>query len=388
MSRKHAKLSPSAANRWLTCTKSAQLEESFENTESSHAAEGTLAHDLAELLTRSELGELSKRTVAQRMSKIKKSEYYDAEMLEYCQGYADFIVDTLRTATELCPDAFVELESKLDLSEYVPGGFGHSDAIIIADEVLEVIDFKYGRGVLVESELNAQMMLYALGAYNKYKDLYDIEIIKMTVYQPRIQRSPNSYEMKLEELLDWAETYVKPRAELADKGEGEYCPTPDACKFCRAKHICRARAEENLKAFDAIGDPDLLSLEEACEILQRTKDLKTWITDIETYVTAELYKGVPAPGFKLVAGRSLRKWMSDQAVIDELEANGLDTSEFTETKLLSVAQLEKRFGKSEVERMVGAMIDKPVGKPTLAPIDDKRPAYTPQENILDAFDNA
>lgn len=383
----HALLSASGASRWLACTPSAVLELQFPKQSSSYADEGTAAHEVCELAARYWLGEISEKVYENKLAKLAKGQYYNAEMQECAVDYGRFISETVKERRADCPDALVELEVKsLDFSEWAPEGFGTGDCIIVADDLLEVIDFKYGKGVRVEAEGNAQMRLYALGAIKRYGELYDIERVRMSIIQPRINNEPSTAEITLAELMDWAENYVKPRAALAYAGEGEFNPGENTCRFCRAKEQCRARADKNLELFDEAPDMLLISVEEAAAILEKGADIKAWLSDLENLCMKALFAGDSVPGFKLVEGRSNRKFVDETMVADAMKAAGYEEATLYERKLITLTQMEKDFGKKAVAEVLKDLIFKPQGKPTLAPEKDKRPAFTPTELVLDAFD--
>lgn len=299
---KHALLSASGAHRWLLCTPSAQLEQKFPASTSAYAEEGTVAHALAELTTRYFLGELDEVTYENQVkSEFEPNSYYNAEMRECAVAYAKFVTGRLAEAKKTCPDAMIILETRLDFSKYVPGGFGTGDCVIIAEPILDVIDFKYGKGHRVEAEDNPQMQLYGLGALEQFGDLYEIKTVRMTIFQPRLSGIEDSSEKTVKELTSWGKSYVKPRAKLADKGEGDFAPSEEACRFCRAKNQCRARAEENLKLFDESPDPLLISPEEAGAILAKSADIETWLKDLRELVSGALTAG--ETGNRLENGR-------------------------------------------------------------------------------------
>lgn len=385
---KHALLSASGSARWLECTPSAHLELQFPKKSSSYADEGTAAHELCELSARYWLGEISEADYENKLSDLAKGEYYNAEMQECAVDYGRFISETVKNTRAACPDAVVELEVKnLDFSDWAPEGFGTGDCIIVADDLLEIIDFKYGKGVRVEAENNPQMRLYALGAIKLYGELYDIKRVRMLIIQPRINREPSVSEITVEELLDWAENYVKPRAALAFAGEGEFKPGEKTCKFCRAKEQCKARYEQNLKLFDEAPDTLLITPDEAGAILEKAADIKAWLKDLENLVMGKLFEGEPVEGWKLVEGRSNRKYTDELAVAEAMKAAGYDEALLYERSLLGITAMEKAFGKKAVGEVLKDLIYKPQGKPTLAPAADKRPEFKPEELVLDAFDD-
>lgn len=383
MADKHALLSASSSHRWLRCPPSAMLEQKFPQQTSEYAAEGTEAHELAFIITSALLD--TNFPLEKELASFKSTAtYYCAEMQEAADAYADLIAERIKARSAYCSDTFAELEVMVDFSKWVKHGFGTSDCVIVSDDIMEIIDFKYGKGVRVEAEDNSQMMLYALGAYERYKALYDINGIRMTIFQPRLSNSVSTAEIYIGELLEWAKTYVKPRAALAYRGDGEYSPSETACKFCRAKNQCRARLNQQLDFFDNL--PEIASVEEVAKALQNADTVKSWISDAETFLQQELLKGNPVPGWKLVEGRSNRKISDEKAVVDRFIKAGIDDSLLYEKKFISLTQLEKDFGKKSIAELIGDLIIKPQGKPTLVPESDARPAFVLQEQILNAFD--
>lgn len=383
---KHALLSASGAHRWLECTPSAQLELQFPQSTSEYAEEGTAAHELCELTARYWLGEISEAEYENQRDELAKGKYYNAEMQECANDYAKFVAEKTAAAREACEDAFTVLEVRVDFSKYVKDGFGTGDCIIVSDNVLEIIDFKYGKGVRVEAAGNPQMKLYALGAYLEYNTLFDIDSVRMTIFQPRLSGVQSSDEITVKELLEWAEKYVKPRAKLAYKGEGEFAPSEEVCKFCRAKAQCKARADKNLKLFDEAPDVLLLTPEDAGKILEQAGDIQSWLADLESLVSSTLLAGQPVEGWKMVEGRSNRRFADELKVVAAMKSAGYDESLLYERKLITLTQMEKDFGKKAVAETLGELIVKPQGKPTLAPAKDKRPEFRPEEQLLAEFD--
>lgn len=383
---KHALLSASGAHRWLECTPSAQLELQFPQSTSEYAEEGTAAHELCELTARYWLSEISEAEYENQRDELAKGKYYNAEMQECANDYAKFVAEKTAAARETCEDAFTALEVRVDFSKYVKDGFGTGDCIIVSDNALEIIDFKYGKGVRVEAAGNPQMKLYALGAYLEYNTLFDIDSIRMTIFQPRLSGVQSSDEITVKELLEWAEKYVKPRAKLAYKGEGEFAPSEEVCKFCRAKAQCKARADKNLKLFDEAPDVLLLTPEDAGKILEQAGDIQSWLADLESLVSSTLLAGQPVEGWKMVEGRSNRRFADELKVVDAMKAAGYDESLLYERKLITLTQMEKDFGKKAIAETLGELIVKPQGKPTLAPAKDKRPEFRPEEQLLAEFD--
>ena len=386
----HALLSASSAVKWLNCPPSARLEEKFPNTSSDYAKEGTVAHSLAEISIKYNLNEISKQEFESEKADLLATEdgekFYNEEMQEHARDYAQLIYEKLQEAKTRSVDAFAELEVQVDFSKWVPEGFGTSDCVIVADDWLEVIDLKYGKGHRVEATGNPQMRLYALGALEYYGQLYDIKNVRMTIFQPRLSGEQSSDEITVAELMKWAEKIVKPRAKQAFNGKGEFAPSEEACKFCRAKETCKARYEKNLALFDEAEDPLLITVEEAAAVLEKAADIRAWLTDLENLVQSTLLSGEPVTGWKIVEGRSNRKFSDDLKVAEAMKAAGYDEALLYEKKLITLTQMEKDFGKKKVAEVLGSLIIKPQGKPTLAPESDKRPAFQPDEAILAAFD--
>lgn len=370
-SRAHARLSASGSSRWINCTPSAALEDNFENKTSSFAEEGTLAHELSEYM-------LTRQTVARRDLAVEKakyeeltaSKYYSKDMEGYINDYVAFVLERLYTARGQDAEADILLEQRFDLSEWVPESFGTGDVTIVSNEVLEIIDLKYGKGKKVEAEGNTQMRLYALGAYNEYSMLYDFKEVRMTIYQPRIDNISTEV-LPLQDLLDWGE-WVKPVAAKAYKGEGTYKPG-EHCGFCRAKNECRARAEFHLSlAEKEFQNPDLLTVEEIAEILHQAPMLASWASDVKDHALKQAEQhGVRYPGWKLVEGRSNRIISNKPEAIDRLDMLYGDEV-FKPRELVGLTDLQKIMGKKNFEETLNDIIIKPAGKPTLVTEDDKR----------------
>lgn len=360
---KHAVLSASSSHRWLNCTPSALLEQLFPGKESNAAAEGTAAHALCEHKLRRAL---------KMQSRKPTSKYHSDEMDEHTDGYVQFVLETLAEAKQICPDPVLLMEQRLDFSGWVPGGFGTGDCIIIADDLLHIIDFKYGQGVLVEAEQNPQMMLYALGALNAFGCLYDINRVAMTIYQPR-RANVCTWEIPVTQLTNWAEHELVPRALLAAAGEGDFCPG-EWCRFCRAAVKCKARAEEKLDLVRyEFAAPPLLSDEDIAAILPKLDDLTHWAADIANYAEeAAIHQGKSWPGFKVVEGRTVRRYTDEDAVIQTAREAGY--TDIYRRKLLSITEMEKLMGRKNFQAVLGHLIEKPAGLPTLVPDSDKRPA--------------
>lgn len=360
---KHAILSASGAHRWLECTPAARLELEFKDQESTAAAQGTAAHNLCEHKLKKALHIRSKRPV---------SEFNDDEMEEHSDAYVEYVLEQLEEVKKNCKDPLVLIEERLDFSCYVPEGFGTADTIIIGDKNLHIIDMKYGQGILVYAEDNPQMKLYALGALASYESLYDIEEVTMHIFQPR-RENVSAWTISVDELKKWAENDLVPKAKLAFKGEGEYLPG-NWCTFCRAAVKCRARADEKLRLAQLeFKLPPLLTDNEIEEILSKLSDLTRWANEIVAYATdAAVNHGKEWSGFKVVEGRSNRKYKDEDKIAEVAKANGY--KDIYRTSLITLTEMEKLMGKQKFKDILGDFIIKPPGKPTLAPLSDKRQA--------------
>lgn len=382
--KQHALLSASGAHRWLECTPSAVLEAQFPDTASTAAAEGTLAHELAELKLRHyfRTADFSKGQYARTINKLKKDALWDNEM----QGYTDNYLDYIKSVAMGFPSIpYVAIEKRVDFGAYVPDGFGTADCILISAGVLHIVDFKYGKGVPVSAEHNPQLSLYALGAYEAYKIFYPITDVVLHIVQPRITGEVSSWSCTAEKLLQFGE-WVKPRAALAAKGEGGFQPGEKTCRFCRAKGRCRARSEENVKLAFAAGKlPPLISNEELGRYLEQGRDVAKWLADLQELALKESLAGNEIPGWKAVEGRSFREWTDMDGAFARLRKNGVPEALLYERKPLTLAQVEKVVGKKEFNEYVGAFVEKKPGKPMLAPATDKRPAVTNKITAAKAF---
>lgn len=380
--RAHALLSASGAHRWMNCTPSAILETQFPDTTSEAAKEGTLAHELAEakVMHYMHIDGFTKRKLTIKTNKLKKDPLWQAEMERYTDEYLDFI-KTEALSYKVHP--FVKVEEKIDLTAYVPDGFGTADCIIIAAGVLQVIDLKYGKGVPVSPERNEQLMLYALGTYAKYGFLFDIKSVKLSIVQPRIDNTA-SWAISIESLLEFGET-VKEKANVAIKGEGTHNPG-DWCRFCRARRNCRARADENAKlAFATEKKPPLITNEEVGEYLRLGEDVAKWLSDLKDYALTECLAGKDVPGWKAVEGRSSREWTNMEEAFNAISEDGMDEAMLYERKPLSLAQVEKLMGKAHFNDVCMMYVTKKPGKPTLVMESDKREAITNKIPADEAF---
>lgn len=385
--RKHAILSASGAYRWLACPPSARLEEQFAETTSTYAEEGTLAHALAELKLRLYLKQITTKEFAKKLRELEKNEYYSASMLDYVESYTSIVMEKINEARARSKDAVVLLEQRLDFSDWVPEGFGTGDVVIISDGVLEIIDLKYGKGVPVSAEDNAQMRLYALGALATFDSLYDIKTVRMTIVQPRLD-SVSSDEITAEMLYWWADTELIKRAQLAWEGKGEF-QAGEHCRFCRARFNCRARAEANLElAKMDFRKPELLTDEEIGEVLKRADELKAWVSDVFEYALVQARDhGKKFPGWKLVEGRSVRQYADENAVAETLLGAGYKEEQIYEKKLWGITAMEKLLGKTKFGELLKGLVVKPAGKPTLVPESDKRPELNSTAAAVADFKN-
>lgn len=377
--RAHALLSASGAHRWMNCLPSAKLEEQFPDTTSEAAREGTLAHEICEAKAMGMLGLITEDVESRFLEGHRHHELYQTEMEGYTDAYVEFIHNqTLGYSSA----PYVALEKKINLSKYIPDGFGSVDCVIIGGDTIEVIDFKYGKGVPVSAENNPQMMLYALGAYEAYNILYRFNTVKMTIFQPRIDNT-NSWECSLMELLAFGEE-VKAKAAIAFDGGGEYAPG-DWCKFCRARAQCRARADFNVQlAFspDMGTKGPLLNNDEIGKYLELGESVAKWVSDLQDYALSECLAGREVDGYKAVAGRSSRSFDDTDAAFADLINGGIDEALLYERKPLTLAKIEKALGKKTFNEMVGDRVVKSEGKPTLVPASDKREAINSLEKAF------
>ena len=361
MSLQHALLSASSAHRWIACPPSALLSKNFEDVSSSFAQEGTDAHTLAQYKLENSLG-INTKDPTEALS------FYNEEMNSHAENYAIFVLEQVEKTKETCADPQVLIEQKLDFSKYVPGGYGYVDCLIIADGTLTVIDYKYGLGIEVSAKKNPQMFCYALGALALFDGIYDIDNVHMVIYQPR-RENISEYNISTNELIKWAEEVLSPTAELAINGKGEY-KSGEHCQFCKAKATCRKRAECNLElAKYDFEVPATLDNDEIAAILRRSDDLVSWANDVKEYALKEALHGTKFEGFKLVAGRSNRKYTDEAAVADVVIAAGKDPYE---KKLLGITAMTALLGKKAFDEILGRLTLKSSGKPTLVTAEDKR----------------
>lgn len=381
--RAHALLGASKASQWINCPPSARLQESIPDQRSVYADEGTAAHELSENKLRRRIlpcDSKERKRLDKELEKMKQSEYYGPEMENATNDYVEVVEERFMAAKSRSKDALVLLEERLDYSAWVPDGFGTGDVVLIADGVMEIIDLKYGKGVPVSAIGNPQMRIYALGAYDAYGFLYDINEIHMTIVQPRLD-SVSTDTIQVDELLEWAETVVKPAAALADAGEGEF-QAGDHCRWCKVKGNCRARADANMAALTyEFKDPVLLSLDEVSSILFIADQLRAWAKDVKEYAFDQAKNGQAIPSWKLVEGRSNRAITDKDAAKAALAAAQLDVAKYLKPQeLLGIGDLEKKIGKKELGELIGDLIIKPQGKPVLVPDSDPRAEINSVEN--------
>ncbi len=362
----HALLSASGAHRWLNCPPSALVEAGLPDSTSAAAEQGTIAHALAEWKLR--------RALHLSPSMKPESTWIDSEMEALTDDYLAFVQEHLREARKTCRDPVALIEQRLDFSHLAPGGFGTADFVLIAEPLLQIIDFKYGQGVLVEAEKNPQLALYALGALHAFDALYEIDEVAVTIFQPR-RSNVATWHVSVAELQTWAEEVVRPTAKLASKGEGSFA-AGSWCRFCKIAPTCRTRAEKNLElAKLEFTPPPQLSDAEIAQVLTKLPELKRWASDVESYaLSLAVNQGKTWAGFKLVEGRSIRKYVDETKVVQTAQAAGIN--DIFERKLKTITALEKQLGKKRFGELLGELVIKPPGKPALVPETDKRPALT------------
>lgn len=381
---RHALLSASSAYRWLKCTAAPRFEEQFPESSTEYAEEGRLAHALCELkVLRKFTASLTTRSYNAKLKKLKEDPLYGEEMERTSDLYIEHLAEA---AMEYDSTPNVAAEVQVDFGEYVPEGFGTCDCIMIGGDTLCITDYKHGKGVAVSAEGNPQMRLYALGALKRYRPVYGNRIKKvcMTIDQPRIQDAPVSETVTVEELLAWGAA-IKPIAQQAYTGFGEFLPG-EHCRFCRGRAVCKARAEVNMALEEFKGlvpegrseekTEGILTDAEVGDLLTRGAELVKWYKDLEDYALDAILKGGDIPGWKVVAGRSVRTFSDIDAAVEAAIAAGYDKALLYDLKPKTLTELEKLMGKAEFADKLGGFVVKPVGKPTLAVITDKRESYS------------
>lgn len=358
----HAKLSLSSSARWLACPPSALKNAELPDVTSAYAELGTEAHTLCEYQVKKSIGEKVR-------SPTEDLEHYDAEMQRCADEYQQFVTEQIEDIRRACPDPTILVEQRLDLSEYIPESFGTADCIIAGDGTAVVIDYKHGLGIEVSADHNTQLMCYGLGMCLLFEGVYEIENVRMCIFQPR-KNNVSVFEMPREELFRWAEEVLRPTAQLAFKGEGEYRAGAH-CQFCKIRQTCRKRAEYNLElARYDFAMPDTLEDEEIEAILDRAAELAAWASDVQEYALKAALAGKKWAGHKLVAGRSTRRYIDENAVAEAVSRAGYDPYE---KKLLGITAMTSLLGRKKFSELLDGLIDKPPGRPTLVPASDKRP---------------
>lgn len=371
---KHAVCSASSSARWIRCPQSARINAESGDQSSSYAQQGTDAHTMCEYLLRKALGQEAE-------DPTENLTWYNSEMEECCEGYRDFVMEQLEEIRQTCSDPFVGIEQRLDYSRWVPEGAGTGDCVIVADDLLHIIDFKYGVGILVGADHNSQLMCYALAALDTFSGLYNIRRVRLSIFQPR-RENVSTWETNAEELLRWGDEVLAPAAELAYAGKGDFC-AGDHCQFCSIRETCRARAEYNMDLMRyELEDPAELTDEEIADILPKIDSLVSWAADVKDFALQQALNGTAYPGFKVVEGRSIRKYTDEDAVASAVLAAGYDPYE---KKVLGITAMTKTLGKKQFEELLGGYIIKPRGKPVLAAESDERPEYINVTN--DDFEN-
>ncbi len=365
----HALLSASSSHRWLACPPSARLCVSHPDTTSPYAQQGTDAHSLAAYKVMKALGKKAS-------DPTKELEFFDQEMADCTDAYCAYVMEQLAEAKKHCADPVVLVEQRLNFSRWVPEGFGTGDTCIVADDVLHVIDLKYGVGILVSAERNPQMMCYALGLLEAFDGIYNIATVRMSIFQPR-RDNVSTFEISKAGLLEWADTVLVPTAQLAFKGEGEF-KAGDHCQFCSVKATCRKRTEYNLEMAQYDFEvPSELTNDEIAAILPRIDELIAWGGDVKEYALQQAVAGAHYPGFKVVEGRSVTKYTDEEAAAAAVKAAGEDPYE---RKLIGITAMKALLGRKRFDEILSGLTFKPPGKPTLVPESDKRPAMTTAKN--------
>ena len=374
----HALLSPSAAHRWLNCPRAPRLEAQLPNNVGKDAQIGTLAHSVCEVTAKKHFNKIKPAAYTRAINKYKTSPLWDNEMLQTAETYTEHLAER---AMQFEHEPYIAFEVDVDIKDYVPEGFGRCDCIMFGNDTLVITDYKNGKGVKVDATENPQLMLYALGALKLYRPIYGAAIknIEINIDQPRL----DAYEKWIcstEDLLKWGEE-IKPKAQLAYAGFGEFNPG-EWCRFCRANGVCQAQAKEQLSAFDdfkdAVSDdkPDLLTPEQIGNALEKGKLLAAWYDSLQKIALEKILEGTRIPGYKAVEGKSSRVWSDQDTALKTLEENGIEHAVIYDSVPKTLAQLEKLLGKAKFTELVGSFVVKPQGKPTLAPESDKRIEYS------------
>lgn len=357
----HARFSPSSGKRYLSCPPSLRLEEQFEDEQSPYAAEGSAGHAMAEYLINKYLKKRTRRPT---------SDYYTEELMEAVEEYASYCIGQIEQSRVVCGSPFISVEQKVSMEEHIEGCFGTADMVIATDEKLQIIDLKLGKGVVVDAEENIQLMIYGQGVLDMVSALYDINTVELTIVQPRLEHF-STWEISADDLRKWTTEVLEPGARMALAGEGEY-KAGDHCRFCRARFKCRARTDEYLKLAQAeFAEPPLMSDEEIAEVLKKADALKRWAEEIYTYAQNEaVVNHKEWPGFKLVLGRSNRKYTDETDAAEAAKKAGY--TDIYKQSLIGITEMEKLMGKKKFNKILGNYVYKPDGKVTLVPDSDKR----------------
>lgn len=380
----HALLSASASKRWLSCTPSARLESQFPDRAGEAAREGTLAHAIAEFYLKSYLSDA--KAEPKIPEEFSADAMYSGSMLEYVREYTDLCIEKANAALVADPYAVIDVEKRIDYSQWAQNGFGTGDMVIVSSPLVEIVDLKYGKGVPVSAKDNTQMQMYALGIISAYYGLYEFEKVRMTIVQPR-NGGVSEQEMTVAQLRRWGEEVVKPRAALAYKGEGELC-AGSWCRFCKAAVRCRAYSDHCLRlAQMEFRAADMMTDDELSDALSRVDDLVSYANKLKEYALSEALAGRTWPGWKLVEGRSRRTYADTDAVMERLRDSGYERAFYMKPpELKSITELSKALGKKKFAHLLDGLIDKPPGKPALASVSDPRPEYNPAENEFSNLD--
>lgn len=378
---KHALLSASSAARWIACPPSARLTEDMPDSTSSYAEEGTKAHALCEETLKTAVPAWDAGDTPELKCASDAPEDVQ-EMVNAVRVYVDFIHDIW---LEFDHDPGVFIEQHVNFARWVPDGFGTCDCLLIGDGVLHIVDFKYGKGVPVSPERNPQMMLYALGAYELFRETDEIETIRMSIVQPRVQAEPETFEMSAEELLEWANKTLAPAAKLAWEGKGKFNPGEKQCRFCKAYPRCRAWQDKYgpLADFKPLPEPDMLLDNDALgDWLRKVQDLAQYAKDLEEYALKTMLAGNEVEGWKIVEGKSTRRWSDQDAAFAAIEAAGISPEmTYKPREHITLTEAEKLLGKKKFAETCGSYVVKPAGAPKLAPVEDKRPVFNPVEGF-------
>jgi len=373
----HALLSASAAHRWLECTAAPRFESQFPEGEVSvYAVEGTVAHEVCELEGRIAFNDIDSITYMSRLSKLYDRKYFDPEMSVTARAYVDYLKEK---ALGFKDEPSVFFETRVDLSKYIPEGFGTCDCIMVGGDRLHITDYKHGKGVAVSAKNNPQMMLYALGALELYAPFYDIKTVSMGICQPRLHADVEEDEMSVEELIMWGENVVKPAARAAYDGVGDFQPG-EHCRFCKGRAQCRARAEA-ANSFMIFKDipKERLTDSEIGDLLRNAKWLSSWYEDLSDYALKAIMDGKQIDGYKVVEGRSIRAFRDTDEAFEIIRKAGFDDAMLYDRKPKTLAALEKLVGKKKFSEILGDQIVTPAGKPTLADADDRRKEWNSAE---------